>query len=151
VPLIEMETSQTDIMPMIREASVHGWAVSSGDLATSRVTVSDAASREDAIQTLQMSHLGPRSPSGPQVRYSDVKVANRDVRDFGWEIAHGAVTRRPPISLDTMVPRTEGYTYDVGVWDSSIVQGPFSVAPCQTVKLRFATFASLYVAAGNGP
>jgi hypothetical protein len=36
-------------------------------------------------------------------------------RGFGWDIAHGAVSRRPPISLNTMVPRTEGYTYDVGV------------------------------------
>jgi hypothetical protein len=25
---------------------------------------------------------------------------------------------------------TWGYTYDAGAWDSSIVQGPFSVAPC---------------------
>jgi hypothetical protein len=30
--------------------------------------------------------------------------ANRVGRDFGWEIAHGAVTRRPPISLYTMIP-----------------------------------------------
>jgi hypothetical protein len=29
-----------------------------------------------------------------------------DVRDFGWESAHGAVSRRPPISLDRMVVRT---------------------------------------------
>ena len=48
---------------------------------------------------------------------------------FGWGIAHGAVSRRPPISLYTIVAHTEGYTYDVGVWDLSIVQGPFSVAP----------------------
>jgi hypothetical protein len=33
-----------------------------------------------------------------------------------------------------MVPRTEGYTYDVGVWALSIVQGPFSVAPCHTFE-----------------
>jgi hypothetical protein len=71
---------------------------------------------------------------------SDEKVANRDVRDSGWEVAHAAVSRRTPISLDTMVPRTEGYTYDASVWDLSIVQGPFSVAPCQTLTLRFATF-----------
>ena len=51
----------------------------------------------------------------------------------------GAVTRRLPISLDTMVPRTGNYTYDVGFWDLSIVQGPFSVAPCRTLALRFAT------------
>jgi hypothetical protein len=35
-------------------------------------------------------------------------VANRDVngRDFGWGERSRAVTRRPPISLYTMVPRT---------------------------------------------
>jgi hypothetical protein len=40
-------------------------------------------------------------------------------------------SRCPPISLDTMVPRTGGYTYGVGVWGLSIAQGPFSVAPCK--------------------
>jgi hypothetical protein len=44
------------------------------------------------------------------------------------------------VSLDTMVPRTGGYAYDVGVWSLSIIQGPFSVAPCQILKSRFATF-----------
>jgi hypothetical protein len=54
-------------------------------------------------------------------------VANRYGKDFGWEIAHGAVTRRPPIPLYTLVARTGGYKYDVGVWDLSIAQGPFPV------------------------
>jgi hypothetical protein len=31
--------------------------------------------------------------------------------------------------------------------DSSIIQGPFSVAPCQTLISRFATFSSPYKAA----
>jgi hypothetical protein len=31
--------------------------------------------------------------------------------DFGWEIAHAAASRRPPISLYSIVARTEGYTY----------------------------------------
>jgi hypothetical protein len=39
------------------------------------------------------------------------KVANRNGRAFRWEVAHAAVTRRQPISLYTMVPRAEGYTY----------------------------------------
>jgi hypothetical protein len=39
--------------------------------------------------------------------YSDAK-ANRTGRDFGREIAHAAVSRRPPISLYTIVARTEG-------------------------------------------
>jgi hypothetical protein len=43
--------------------------------------------------------------------YSDAKVANRDVRDFGWEIAHAAVSRRPPISLYATVARTHMNTY----------------------------------------
>jgi hypothetical protein len=46
-------------------------------------------------------------------------------------------------SLHGGSPCTGGYTYDVGVWALSIVQGPFSVAPCQTLALRSATFASL--------
>jgi hypothetical protein len=37
------------------------------------------------------------------VTYSDGKAANRNDWDFGWEIAHAAVSRRPPISLDRMV------------------------------------------------
>jgi hypothetical protein len=41
-----------------------------------------------------------------------------------------------------MVLRTGGYA--AKVWDLSIVQGPFSVAPCPTLTSRFATFASLY-------
>jgi hypothetical protein len=68
------------------------------------------------------------------------KWRNRDFKGyFGWEIAHEAVSRRPPVSLDRVVARTGGYAYDVGVWDLSIVQGPFSVT-CQTLELRFATF-----------
>jgi hypothetical protein len=43
---------------------------------------------------------------------------------------------------------TGGYTYDVGVWDLSIVQGPFSVAPCQTLaSVTIRNFASLYTPA----
>jgi hypothetical protein len=69
------------------------------------------------------------------------KLRNRNVRDFGWEIAHAAVSRRPPISLYTLVPRTESNAYDVE--DLSLVQGPFSVAPCQTLNVtRFATLSS---------
>jgi hypothetical protein len=40
-----------------------------------------------------------------------------------------AVSRRPPIPLDTIVARTYMYTYAANVWDLSLVQGPFSVAP----------------------
>ena len=41
------------------------------------------------------------------------------------------VSRRPPVSLSRTVTRTEGYTYAAAVCDSSLVQGPFPVAPCQ--------------------
>jgi hypothetical protein len=71
-------------------------------------------------------------------RYSDGKVANRYVGDFGWEVAHEAISRGPPISLYTVVPRTEGYTYEVRVRDLSIVQGPFSVPNAKPFTLRFA-------------
>jgi hypothetical protein len=43
-----------------------------------------------------------------------------------------------------IVRRTEGYAYDAKLWDLCIVQGPFSVAPCQSLSLRFATFPSRY-------
>jgi hypothetical protein len=76
------------------------------------------------------------SDTPSEVRTATEKVANRNsLRDFGWEIAHAAVSRRPPVSLHTMVPRTAGYAYDVGVGGLSIVQGPFSVASCQTLEL----------------
>jgi hypothetical protein len=52
------------------------------------------------------------------------------------------VSRRPPISFSRIEARTEGYTYAAKVWDSSIVQGPFSVAPVPN-PWRFATFPSL--------
>jgi hypothetical protein len=44
------------------------------------------------------------------VVYSDEKVANRNVRDFGWEIAHAAVSRHPPTSLSRIVARTHMFT-----------------------------------------
>jgi hypothetical protein len=53
-----------------------------------------------------------------------------------------AGTRRPPIPLDTMVARTHIYTYAAKVWDLSIVQGPFSVAPCPK-PLRYDSHAAV--------
>jgi hypothetical protein len=57
---------------------------------------------------------------------SDAKVTNRNVRDFGWEIAR-------PVSLDTSVARTHMYTYAAKFWDLSLVQGHFLSFPCQTL------------------
>jgi hypothetical protein len=89
-------------------------------------------------------HAGGGGAARP-ARYSEGgKVANFvTVRISGGEVAHGAVSRRSPIPLDTMAARTHMYTCYVGVLDSSIIQGPFPVAPCQTLTLRFATFSSL--------
>jgi hypothetical protein len=38
-----------------------------------------------------------------------------------------------------MVPRTGSYAHDVAIWDSSIVQGPISVAPRQTLIVTIHT------------
>ena len=65
---------------------------------------------------------------------------------MGKRGAHAAVSRRPPISLPRIVARTEGYTYAAKVWALCLVQAPFSVAPCQTLIVRFAIFSPLYVA-----
>jgi hypothetical protein len=87
-----------------------------------------------ALRCVQVTPLHPA-----RFAYSDGKVANRDLR-FRVGDRSRAVSRRPPISLDAIVHRTGGYTYYVGVWDLSIVQGPFSVAPCQTLKATIRTF-----------
>jgi hypothetical protein len=46
--------------------------------------------------------------------------------------SHEAVSRRPPLSLYSTLARTHMYTRGARVWDWSLVQGPFSVAPCPT-------------------
>jgi hypothetical protein len=55
------------------------------------------------------------------VDVEDVRGAsmNRNVRILGWEIPHAAVSRRPPISLHMIVPRTEGCTCAAKVWELS--------------------------------
>jgi hypothetical protein len=46
----------------------------------------------------------------------------------------------------------EGYTYAAEVWALSLVQGAFSVAPCQTLlPVRFATFPSPYATSASPP
>jgi hypothetical protein len=68
--------------------------------------------------------------------------------DFGCEIAHAAVSRRPPISLYTIVARTGGYTYDAKVWDWSIVQFGFCRAE-PLLTLRFVALSLLYTYLGR--
>jgi hypothetical protein len=100
--------------------------------------------------------LHQRAPLPPAVRCCRLTTAvaecgkpacsdAKSCRIVTWEIALEAVSRRPPIPLCTIVARTEGYTCAANVWDLSLVQGPFSVAPCETLALRFAFFPSLYV------
>jgi hypothetical protein len=55
------------------------------------------------------------------------------------EIPHVAVSRSPPISRDTTVARTHIYAHAANVWDSPLVQGPFSVAPCHALHVTIRT------------
>jgi hypothetical protein len=66
-------------------------------------------------------------------------------RGFGWEIAHEAVTRRPPVSLDMIVPRTGSYTYDVGFGICTSFKGHSLSFFCQTniVEYDSQLFSSL--------
>ena len=45
-----------------------------------------------------------------------------------------------PNPSDAIVARTEGYTYDSKVWALMHVQGPFSIAPCQTLHRPIRNF-----------
>jgi hypothetical protein len=47
----------------------------------------------------------------------------------GYELTPFCDARPIPLTHECN-PRTKGYTYDAKVWAVSIVQGPFSVAPC---------------------
>ena len=62
-------------------------------------------------------------------------VANRDERVFGWEIAHEAVNATP---AGFPLHDAGGYTYDVGVWDLFIIQGPIfcRAVPNPNVAIR---------------
>jgi hypothetical protein len=72
-------------------------------------------------------------PSRPRVKGLQRRKSRvKSWRGFGWEIAHTTVSpRRPPIKLYAIVARTHMYTCAANVWELSIVQGPFSVAPCE--------------------
>ena len=71
--------------------------------------------------------------------HSDGKAANRT--GFTDEVTRPfRDARRFP--LDGGVARAGGYTHAARFWAVSLVQGgAFSVAPCQTLAVRFATFA----------
>jgi hypothetical protein len=52
-----------------------------------------------------------------------------------------AVSRLPPSSSNPIVALTEGYTYAVIVWAVCLVQGPFPIAPCQTLYVTIRNFS----------
>jgi hypothetical protein len=65
------------------------------------------------------------------VVHRDAKLRNGYVCDFGWMIAHAAVSRRPPVSLDTIVARTHMYTHDCEFGICPSFKRHFFVAPCR--------------------
>ena len=74
---------------------------------------------------------------------SDEKVANRNVRGFGWEIAHGGCFATP-----ADFPRLDGTPkrgLRVRRWGLGFVHHSRTIFCCAVPKeLRFATFPSLY-------
>ena len=92
----------------------------------------------------------PPSPGGARLRGSNHGVQRCKSGEWdtvGDELKHAAGSRRPPIPLDTMVARADGYAYAATVWDLdlSIVQEPVFCRPVPNLSvLRFATCASLY-------
>ena len=67
----------------------------------------------------------------------------------GWLLG-GVMSSRGRYATPAEFPPHDGTPYRrlhvrCKVWEMSIAQGPFSVAPCETLALRFATFASPYV------
>jgi hypothetical protein len=84
-------------------------------------------------------HETTNTLSLPLANDSDEKNANRNVGVFGWEIAHEAVSRRPPIPLYTIVARYHMYTHDADVWDLS----NRSIIFCRPVPNRTVTDSQL--------
>jgi hypothetical protein len=73
-----------------------------------------AMSVEGALAAAAAAERAVRAPS-----CSDATVANRCVGISGGRYRSRGRTRRPPISLYTLVPRAGSYAYAVGVWDLS--------------------------------
>jgi hypothetical protein len=58
-------------------------------------------------------------------------------------MTHEDVTRRPPIPLYTVAPRTGGYAYHVGVWDLCIIRRVS--ARWVTLRARWVTLRARWV------
>jgi hypothetical protein len=89
-----------------------------------------------------------------EAAYSDEKVANREIRVWHFVIENGYRMMDKSKTPRHKVRERHDPKWVGGVLDSSIIQGAFSVAPCQTLVSRFATFPSLHgagaAAAGHG-
>jgi hypothetical protein len=89
----------------------------------------------------------PRCPSlqrhSPSLRAQPfiVRFTMKKLRISGGRSLTGPLRDARRFFLYTVVARTEGHAHDVGVWDLSIIQGPFSAAPCQTLIITIANFS----------
>jgi hypothetical protein len=86
------------------------------------------------------SRASPNTCTAPAPLYSNENVANRDVRDFGWEIKLEAVSRRLPISLYTIEARVGSCTYDAKARALSIVQAPVFGRPVPNPNVTIRNF-----------
>jgi hypothetical protein len=82
----------------------------------------------------------PRRGTHPFFAVKKLRIVN--VWAFGWEIAHAAVSRRPPIPLDTIIARTHMYTYAASVWDLSVVQNTISCRPVPNPNTSIRNFVT---------
>jgi hypothetical protein len=73
-----------------------------------------------ADRSVSTQHVADSKESAEGLYTVDVKIANRTRRDRD-ELTR-FVSRRPPISLSGIVPRTEGYTCDAKVQAVSLVE-----------------------------
>jgi hypothetical protein len=114
--------------------------------ASGAAAASGAGASDGGGPTAELSGSG----AGSATCTSDAKVADRNGRDFGW-----GDRSRGRYATPADFPRRGGTPHQglhVRRWGLGlfIVQGPFSVAPCQTLESRFATFSSLYTWASRG-
>jgi hypothetical protein len=86
------------------------------------------------------------TPRGSLVPTALQQLSSRDPkRSCESEIWGGrSPFRDPSISLPRIVARAEDYTYAASAWDLSLVQGALSLAPCQILPVRFATWSPRY-------
>jgi hypothetical protein len=115
--------------------SAHSHAVAD-TLASSCPCVASHAPMSDRAESSACSVAACTPPPMSAPSLSDRRTAMQKLRNrafSGWRSLTGPLRDAPPISLYTIGARTHTYTCAAKVWDLSIVQGPFSVAPCQTL------------------